>query len=150
MPVAGATSADYNHASFWYHPWGASGVHKGVDIFAGKGTAIHPATGGIVLYTGQFKMGGNVVGILGPKWRVHYYAHLDEVKTRNISVVGPDDIIGTVGTSGNAAGKPSHLHYSIITLFPYFWKADDAPQGYRKMFYLDPVAKLLELEEVKP
>jgi murein DD-endopeptidase MepM/ murein hydrolase activator NlpD len=150
MPVTGATSADYNHASFWYHPWGASGVHKGVDIFAGKGTAIHPATSGIVLYTGQFKMGGNVVGILGPKWRVHYYAHLDEVKTRNFSVVGPDDTIGTVGTSGNAAGKPPHLHYAIVTLFPYFWKADDAPQGYRKMFYLDPVAKLQELEEVKP
>lgn len=145
MPVEGATSSDYNHASFWYHPWGASGVHKGVDIFADKGTAIHPATPGIVLYTGQLKRGGNVVAVLGPRWRMHYYAHLDKIRAGKFHIVGPEDVLGTVGTSGNAAGKPPHLHYAIVTPLPYFWKADDSPQGEKKMFYLDPVARLLAL-----
>lgn len=142
MPVAGATSADYNHASFWYYPWGASGVHKGVDIFAAKGTAINPSAPGIVIYKGQLKNGGNVVAVLGPKWRVHYYAHMDEIDVSQFDIVGRHDILGTVGTTGNAAGKPPHLHYAIVTLFPYFWKADGSPQGSKKMFYLDPVAKL--------
>ncbi len=36
MPVKGATSHDWYKASFWYEPWGSSGVHKGIDIFAKK------------------------------------------------------------------------------------------------------------------
>ena len=33
IPVKGATTADWNDHSFWYEPWGKSGVHKGIDIF---------------------------------------------------------------------------------------------------------------------
>ena len=35
-PVLGATPKDWNHATFWYEPWGKSGVHKGIDIFGKK------------------------------------------------------------------------------------------------------------------
>jgi len=34
--VLGATPKDWNHATFWYEPWGKSGVHKGIDIFGKK------------------------------------------------------------------------------------------------------------------
>ena len=34
IPVSGATAADWNPQSFWYYPWGRSGTHKGIDIFA--------------------------------------------------------------------------------------------------------------------
>ncbi|MGZ4954639.1 MAG: hypothetical protein ACXV8Q_05960 [Methylobacter sp.] len=37
IPVAGATATDWNPASFWYYPWGRSGTHKGIDIFAKAG-----------------------------------------------------------------------------------------------------------------
>lgn len=37
IPVAGATARDWNPQSFWFEPWGASGVHKGIDIFGKKG-----------------------------------------------------------------------------------------------------------------
>jgi peptidoglycan LD-endopeptidase LytH len=142
MPVVGATKSSYNQASFWYYPWGKSGTHKGVDIFAKTGTPIISSTGGIVVYCGNISMGGNVVAILGPKWRIHYYAHLDRIKTSRFSFVGHNDTIGTVGTSGNAAGKAPHLHYTISTLIPYVWRIDKSPQGWKKMSFLNPVEKL--------
>jgi peptidoglycan LD-endopeptidase LytH len=49
MPVEGATRKSYSQNSFWTYPWGKSVTHKGVDIFAKKGTDVHPATAGIVL-----------------------------------------------------------------------------------------------------
>jgi hypothetical protein len=51
MPVDGASKSSYNQQSFWYYPWGKSGTHKGVDIFAKEGTAIKSATNGIVVFT---------------------------------------------------------------------------------------------------
>lgn len=139
MPVIGATKSDYNPKSFWYFPWGKSVTHKGVDIFAKKGTEIHSSTSGIVLYSGTISIGGNFVLVLGPKWRLHYYAHLDELKTSTFTLVSKNSVVGTVGSSGNAIGKAPHLHYSIVTLLPYIWKIDSDRQGWKKMFYLNPI-----------
>lgn len=145
MPVEGASKSSYHPESFWYYPWGKSGTHKGVDIFAKKGTKLFSSVTGIVLYRGTINMGGNVVVVLGPKWRIHYYAHLDSIETTLFSFVGHDDVLGTVGDSGNAKGKPSHLHYSIVTLFPYVWRVDTGHQGWKKMFYLNPIHYLQSL-----
>lgn len=139
MPVKGATAKDYHPESFWYYPWGKSGTHKGVDIFAKKGTPVLSATGGMVVYTGEIGMGGKVVLVLGPKWRFHYYAHLDSIETSSGSFLSREEQLGMVGATGNAAGKPPHLHYTIATLIPYPWRADGGPQGWRKMFYLNPI-----------
>ena len=142
MPVAGATKADYNAKSFWYYPWGKSGTHKGVDIFAREGTEVRSATSGLVIYCGQLARGGNVVLVLGAKWRFHYYAHLQEIKTSVFSWADKGESIGTVGTTGNAVGKAPHLHYSIATPIPYFWRIDNDPQSWKKMFYLNPIEYL--------
>ena len=139
MPVEGASIKSYSQNSFWFYPWGKSVTHKGVDIFAAKGTPIHPATYGIVLFAGKNKIGGNVVLILGPKWRLHYYAHLDTIKTSFFSLVNTGSIIGSAGSTGNAVGKPTHLHYTIRTIFPYPWQYDKSVQGWKKMFYLNPL-----------
>lgn len=143
-PVSGASEADYNSQSFWYYPWGKSGTHKGVDIFAARGTDVVSATNGVVLYSGEIKLGGKVIFILGPKWRIHYYAHLNERNTSFFDIVNINEKIGTVGTSGNASGKQPHLHYSITTLIPYFWLIDNSPQGWKKMFYLNPIEFMSE------
>jgi peptidoglycan LD-endopeptidase LytH len=144
MPVEGATKKSYSQNSFWAYPWGKSVTHKGVDIFAKRGTNIRPATFGIVLFKGVTPRGGNVVFILGPKWRIHYYAHLEKVKTKTLSIVSSKSIIGTVGNTGNAVGKSSHLHYTIKTVIPYPWRIDKSIQGKRKMFYLNPIKYLNE------
>lgn len=145
MPVEGATKADYNPNTFWYFPWGKSVTHKGVDIFAREGTVLNAATSGLVLYVGYLKHGGNAVLMLGPKWRLHYYAHLQDISVSAFSWKGKGKPIGHVGSSGNAAGKPPHLHYSIVTPIPYFWRVDASPQGWKKMFYLNPLDYLSEV-----
>ena len=131
IPVKEATRKSFSQDSFWFYPWGESVTHKGVDIFAKKGTTIHSSTYGIVL-------------ILGPKWRLHYYAHLDSIKTSILTTVGAGSEIGTVGASGNAVGKPPHLHYTIKTIVPYPWRIDKSIQGWKKMYYLNPVTYLNE------
>ena len=139
MPVDHANSSSYNKASFWYYPWGKSVTHKGVDIFAPKGTTIHSSVAGMVVYTGILGNGGNVALVLGPGWRLHYYAHLDTTSVEPLQFVSNQSVIGTVGDSGNAKGKPAHLHYSILTLIPYPWRIDGDRQGWKKMFYLNPI-----------
>ena len=139
MPVVGADDKSYNHETFWYEGWGTSIVHKGIDVFARRGTKVNSATIGIVLLTAEYGKGGKFVVVLGPKWRLHYYAHLDEIKTKRFALVNHGTEIGTVGNTGNAATTPAHLHYGIGTLIPYPWRIDDAPLGYQKAFYLNPI-----------
>lgn len=143
IPVEGASSKDWNPETFWFYPWGSSVVHKGIDIFGRKGTPVIAPTNLWVLYAGEISKGGNVVLALGPKWRLHYFAHLDTVSVKAGQGLGSGEAIARLGDTGNALGKPPHLHYSIVTLIPYLWRVDDAIQGYKKMFYLDPGAYLL-------
>jgi len=122
IPVKGASTADWDDNSFWAYPWGTSITHKGIDIFKDKGT-----------------------DVIGPKWRFHYYAHLDEIEAFPLQPVKSGTKLGTVGNTGNAINTPSHLHYAITTPFPYWWLRDsEAIQGNRKMFYLDPDTWLRE------
>lgn len=99
---------------------------------------------GVVLFTGEIAKGGKVVLVLGPRWRLHYFAHLDSIRTGAFSFVASGDAIGTLGASGNAQGKPAHLHYSIVRMLPAPWKVDGATQGVKKAFFIDPHAYLLE------
>ena len=145
MPVKGATIKSYSDDSFWFYPWGKSVTHKGVDIFARSGTDVRASTSGLVVYTGNLGRGGNVAIVLGPKWRFHYYAHLKEIKTSTCSLVNAGSTIGSVGNTGNAAGKPSHLHYSVSSMLPLPWRIDHSRQGWKKMFYLNPIEYLKQV-----
>lgn len=144
IPVQGATRADWNPRSFWYYPWGASGVHKGIDIFAPEGRPVLAATSGLVIRSGFHGAGGNIIAVLGPRWRIHCYAHLSRLDVAAGDWVRGGDTLGAVGSTGNAAGKPPHLHYAIITLAPYPWRITAESQGWQKMFFLDPGAELAD------
>lgn len=138
MPVEGAGRRDWNPESFWHGGWGKSGVHKGIDIFAPRGRAVRSATWGLVLYRGELGIGGNVVAALGPRWRVHYYAHLDSSCVEAGQLLAPGVKLGEVGNTGDAAGRPSHLHYAILSLLPRPWHIAGGWQGWKRMFFLDP------------
>ena len=90
--------------------------------------------------------------VLGPKWRIHQYLHLNSVDTKFLRFVKPDEKIGTLGKSGNAANTPAHLHYGVVTLIPYVWKifaeegSCNPPKkfNWRLMFWLDPTDHIHE------
>lgn len=139
IPVRGASPESWDRDSYWYYPWGESITHKGIDIFAAKGTGVIAPVEGIVLNTSTTKNGGKVIYLLGPKWRVYYFAHLDTILVHAGNLVAQNQLIAAVGNTGNAQGKPAHLHFSVMTILPYFWNYDrKARQGYLKMFYLNP------------
>ncbi|MGV3580916.1 MAG: M23 family metallopeptidase [Methylophilus sp.] len=138
IPVKGATKQDWHNDTYWYYPWGKSGVHKGIDIFAKKGTPVISSVSGIVLFNGNIALGGQVIAILGPKWRIHYYAHLQNDDVHILEYVNRDEKIGQVGTTGNAVGKPPHLHYSVLSLIPNIGEITLEPQGWKRMFYVNP------------
>jgi len=124
--------------SFWYYPWGDSVVHKGIDIFAQEGDAVLASIYGIVIDEGYGTISGNYVKILGPSWRIQYYAHLKNSNVRSLQFVRTGEKIGEVGNTGNAIGKPYHLHFSVTTLLPYIWRIDSSIQGWEKSLYLNP------------
>lgn len=100
--------------------WGAARSggrkHRGIDIFAQRHTPVLSPVDGLVLSTGQNRLGGNVVRVLGPGPCIHYLAHLETfVPRRPLSTVRQGEVLGYVGDSGNAKGTPPHLHYGIYT-----------------------------------
>ncbi|MGP1716924.1 MAG: M23 family metallopeptidase [Methylophilus sp.] len=138
IPVLHASAKDWNRDSYWFAPWGKSGVHKGIDIFANKGRPVHSASKGLVLYAGALARGGHVVAIISPKCRIHYYAHLDTIQVSPFAIVTQHSAVGTVGNSGNAIGKPPHLHYSIFRFLPDLADITLETQGWKRMFYVNP------------
>jgi murein DD-endopeptidase MepM/ murein hydrolase activator NlpD len=138
LPVTGAANKDWHPDTFWYEPWGSSGVHKGMDIFAPKGQMLVAPVPMLRLWRGELSKGGKVILALGPGFKLHYFAHLDSFEG-NRWWLAAGSPIGTVGDSGNAKGKPPHLHYSLVSLLPRPWRLDFTTQGYKKVFYLDPV-----------
>lgn len=138
IPVQHASNKDWNKHSYWFYPWGKSGVHKGIDIFANMGTPVIASTTGIVLFKGSLKRGGNVITVLGAKWRIHYYAHLKSQDVHFLEWVTHGEHIGQVGDTGNAKGKPPHLHYSILSLIPNLGEITLEHQGWKRMFFVNP------------
>lgn len=104
-------------ADTWGDPRsGGARDHQGIDIFARRRTPVLATTAGIVARRGENALGGRTVTILGPAgWR-HYYAHLQGYAGQSEGDrVAVGEVIGFVGTSGNAPRDAPHLHYGIYT-----------------------------------
>ena len=104
-------------ANTWHAPRSGNRLHEGQDIFAAQGTPIYSATAGYVLNIGENGLGGQTVSVAGAGGRVYYYAHLD-CYARDLHEgdrVTTRSILGYVGTTGNAAGTPPHLHFGVYT-----------------------------------
>ena len=142
LPVQGATQKDWNAKTYWHPNWGSSGVHKGIDIFSAHGTAVLAAQAGWVVFQGTLNQGGNVTAVLSPRGWLHYYAHLDRSVAGTGTWVAANETIGFVGNSGNAKGKPAHLHYSILSPIPRLHSFRLGPQGWKRPFYRNPDALL--------
>jgi len=114
LPIPIAATRARRLVDSWGAPRAGGRKHEGVDIFAPKGTPVVSTTRGLVTRVGTNRLGGLIVGVLGPGLEWHYYAHLDRFGAyEEGDVVNPGDVLGYVGNTGNARGTPPHLHYGI-------------------------------------
>lgn len=88
--------------------------HRGVDIFAPRGTPAIASVSGRVTRVDTTNLGGFVVWLRDDRTRNSiYYAHLDRQLVEEGQRVEPGDTVGTVGNTGNARTTPPHLHFGI-------------------------------------
>ena len=116
MPVEGLSARGVQ--SSWHAPRSGGRRHKGIDLFAEKGTRVLSATNGVVWKVGNDALGGRVVTVLGEGPALYYYAHLDgwaEGLKPGLEVQA-GTALGTVGNSGNARTTPPHLHFGVYRL----------------------------------
>ena len=88
--------------------------HRGVDIFAPRGTPVLSATEGRVSRVRTTPVGGKVVWVRDSEQpQSIYYAHLDSQVVQVGALVKRGDLLGMVGNTGNARTTPPHLHFSV-------------------------------------
>jgi murein DD-endopeptidase MepM/ murein hydrolase activator NlpD len=91
--------------------------HAALDIPSPRGTPVLSVDDGIVLAVRDNRRGGRTVYACDPGRRfVYYYAHLDRRRPdlRAGSSLARGDVLGTVGTTGNADGAGPHLHFQVM------------------------------------
>ena len=100
---------------------GGERLHEALDIMAPRGTRVLAAAPGTVERLFQSQAGGNTIYVRSNDRRtIHYYAHLDAYAPglEEGDRVSRGEVIGTVGSSGNASEEAPHLHFAILRTTP--------------------------------
>lgn len=92
-------------------------THLAIDIMAPRGTPVLAASAGRIIRMSQNALGGITVYTLDESGKfVFYYAHLERYS--DPATVGlqvrAGDVLGYVGTSGNAPPETPHLHFQAM------------------------------------
>ena len=123
-PISGLALADLRDSFEEVHN---GHRHEAVDILEPRGTPVHAVVSGNIRKLFLSKPGGNTIyqfdemGVY-----CYYYAHLDRYAEglREGVRVERGDVIGFVGSTGNADAHAPHLHFAIFELEPQrqWWK----------------------------
>ncbi len=113
IPVAGIEGGDLRDT---FHAGRSGGrTHNAIDIAAPTGTPLVAVTDGVISRRHWNALGGRTLYLTSADGLTdYYYAHLDayadgiEIGTR----VRRGQVIGTVGSTGNAQGP--HLHFQVL------------------------------------
>jgi murein DD-endopeptidase MepM/ murein hydrolase activator NlpD len=95
--------------------------HEAVDILAARNTPVHAVEDGTIAKLFESKAGGHTIYQSDRTGRFsYYYAHLERYADglHEGQRVAGGDVIGYVGTSGNAPPGTPHLHFAITELGP--------------------------------
>jgi peptidoglycan LD-endopeptidase LytH len=117
-PFRGLTLADLRDSFDEVH---SGHPHEAIDILEPRGTPVHAVVSGTVRKLFLSKPGGNTIyqfdeaGVY-----CYYYAHLDGYAPglHEGMRVERGDVIGFVGSTGNADSRTPHLHLAIFELGP--------------------------------
>lgn len=101
--------------------------HEAIDILAPRGAKVLAAADGKIVKLFDSKPGGHTVYQFDPSGTyAYYYAHLDSYAPglKEGQDVHRGDLLGYVGTSGNADPNTPHLHFAVFQLTPEkeWWK----------------------------
>jgi murein DD-endopeptidase MepM/ murein hydrolase activator NlpD len=119
MPVAGVDPRTL-HDDF-SETRGGGRLHEALDIIAPRGTPVLAADDGIVRKLFRSVPGGLTIYEFDPEERYcYYYAHLDgyAAELHEGQRIRKGDLIGYVGTTGNAPKETPHLHFAVSRLDP--------------------------------
>ena len=125
FPVPGVKRSDV--IDTYYQQRGEGRIHEASDIMAPEGTPVFAVTDGSIKKLFQSKQGGLTIYHFDSAERYcYYYAHLQRYadNVREGMQVTRGQVIGYVGTTGNAAPDAPHLHFAIFELGPEkeWWK----------------------------
>jgi len=93
--------------------------HEAIDIIEPRGTPVRAVVSGTVQKLFLSKPGGNTIYEFDEMGMYcYYYAHLDRYVEglREGMRVAHGDVIGFVGSTGNADSRSPHLHFAIFEL----------------------------------
>ncbi|GAA0889161.1 M23 family metallopeptidase [Rhodanobacter soli] len=126
IPVAGVAPADL--ADTFTQARGEGRVHDAIDIMAPRGTPVVAVNDGRVVKLFTSKPGGLTVYQFDPQQQVvYYYAHLDGYAPglAEGQLLHRGDLLGFVGSTGNASADAPHLHFEVQLLGPekQWWHA---------------------------
>jgi murein DD-endopeptidase MepM/ murein hydrolase activator NlpD len=91
--------------------------HEAADLLAPRNTPVHAVEGGTIAKLFFSKAGGITIYQFDPGgYLIYYYAHLERYADglHEGQTVSAGDVIGYVGTSGNAPPNTPHLHFAVI------------------------------------
>jgi murein DD-endopeptidase MepM/ murein hydrolase activator NlpD len=120
FPVAGR----YSYSNDWGAPRQNTGTHAGNDIFAAAGTPAVAVCDGTLHRVGTNVVPGNRLWVKCDKGGdAFFYAHLAAfaTDTRSGAEVSAGDVVGFVGSTGDAEQTPPHVHFEV---HPGGWSND--------------------------
>ena len=91
--------------------------HEAADLLAPRNTPVHAVERGTIAKLFVSKAGGITIYQFDPAGDlIYYYAHLERyaVGLHEGQTVSAGDVIGYVGTSGNAPPNTPHLHFAVF------------------------------------
>jgi len=101
-----------------------SRIHMATDILAMRGTPVLSASDGRIIKLASGGAGGITIYVADASGRyLHYYAHLEGYApgvTEGLPV-REGQVIGFVGTTGNAPPNTPHLHYQVVKSDKDYW-----------------------------
>jgi murein DD-endopeptidase MepM/ murein hydrolase activator NlpD len=108
-PVRGEISERFGKR---VHPvFKTTSMHTGIDIRAPRGTSVHAAGPGEVLYVGWLRGYGQIIIIDHGNDLSTVYAHLSSTSVDEGQGISKGQIIGQVGSTGVSTGP--HLHFEV-------------------------------------